>query len=504
MELAHQGFEVRVLERAGRPGGKVRGEPVGGVSIDAGPTVFTMRWVFGALFDDIGESLDQRLTLRRAERLARHAWPGSPNLDLFADIERSADAVGTVCGTREAQRLLRFCRRAQQTYDALQEPFIRASRPSLGKLLTHHGRNGFRNLWHIQPFLRMASVLARDFKDPRLRQLFGRYATYCGSSPHLAPATLMLIAHVEQQGVWLVEGGMVRIVDCLVQLAEQRNVQFEYRAEVQRIVLKGGRVAAVEYSGDRRLATDAVVLNADVAALGEGLFGPATMHATRRVPRQSRSLSALTWAMRAKPSGFPLIRHNVFFSDRPGSEFHDIFSHGRLPTSPTVYVCAQDRDDGGIGANARERLFCLVNAPATGDSHPPGKPELSKCELSRCALSKCALSKCERAAFELLNRCGLALGGSAEQVVTTPVDFAQRFPATGGALYGRASHGWRASFLRPGSRTAVAGLYLAGGSAHPGPGVPMAALSGRQAAACLMADLASTSASRTTAMRGGT
>jgi 1-hydroxycarotenoid 3,4-desaturase len=122
--------------------------------------------------------------------------------------------------------------------------------------------------------------------------------------------------------------------------------------------------------------------------------------------------------------------------------------------------------------------MCLVNAPAIGDTH-----HFSPSEIEQCAQST----------FGLLERCGLNIQRQAEQTrVTTPNGFEQLFPSTGGALYGRASHGWMASFSRPGARSKVKGLYLAGGSTHPGPGVPMAALSGRQAAASLLADRTST------------
>ncbi|RYY94900.1 MAG: hypothetical protein EOO24_23860 [Comamonadaceae bacterium] len=141
-----------------------------------------------------------------------------------------------------------------------------------------------------------------------------------------------------------------------------------------------------------------------------------------------------------------------------------------------MYVCAHDRDaaEGGKGAPGPERLMCLVNAPATGDRRVDGEP---------------SLQACEEATFGLLRHCGLTIDrASASCVRLTPQDFAQRFPGTGGALYGAASHGWRASFSRPGARSRVQGLYLAGGSTHPGPGVPMAALSGRLAAASLQGD----------------
>ena len=490
IDLAAQGIETCVIERAAAPGGKMREVMVDGYPIDAGPTVLTMRWVFEDLFADAGAVPADQLGLRPATVLARHAWSERERLDLHADLARSAEAIAAFAGPAEGRRYREFCRSARGIFETLDHSFIRAARPGPFELSRRVGLRRIGDLWRIQPFRSFWSALGQHFEDPRLRQLFGRYATYCGSSPFHAPATLALIAHVEQAGVWLVDGGMHRLATALADLANRCGARFRYGSEVSELLIERGRVAGVRLATGERLAARAVVLNADAAALAAGCFGPAVAAAVPALPPAQRSLSALTWKLRARTAGFPLLRHTVFFSADYAAEFSDLFAHRRLPGGPTVYVCAQDRADVDTAAPAgAERLLCLVNAPATGDAGGPSMAEIERCE--------------ERS-FGLLERCGLAIERDpASTVLTGPAQFERLFPATGGALYGRASHGWRAAFLRPGSRTAVPGLFLAGGSAHPGPGVPMATLSGRLAASSLIEDLASTSRSQRVATPGG-
>jgi 1-hydroxycarotenoid 3,4-desaturase len=330
--------------------------------------------------------------------------------------------------------------------------------------------------------------LGQHFRDPRLQQLFGRYATYCGSSPWQAPATLMLIAQVEMDGVWSVHGGMHALAQCLARLGAQRGVQFRYGESVQTIITSQGRASGVQLASGETIAAQAVVFNGDVAALRAGLLGGGALPqaVTGRAPQ--RSLSAITWSINAPTSGFALERHNVFFQDDYASEFTDIFDRARLPQKPTVYVCAQDRGlaDTPMGP---ERLLCLVNAPALGDSD---------------TITPEAIDQCEQASFQWLQRCGLQVSLQARNHVrTTPAQFHQLFPATGGALYGQATHGWMSAFARSNSASRIPGLFLAGGSVHPGPGVPMAALSGQLAAEAVMARRASTKRFHPVPISGG-
>ncbi len=490
IDLARAGFGVTVVERASRPGGKMREVEVDGACIDAGPTVFTMRWVFDALFDAAGSSLDSHIALKPLDILARHAWSGAERLDLFADIDRSADAIGAFAGAAEAKGYRAFSAEARRVFETLRDTFLIDQQTGPIGLSRRVGFANLAALFALRPFDTLWTALGDHFRDPRLRQLFGRYATYCGSSPFAAPATLMLIAHVEQEGVWAVEGGMQRLADALEALAISLGVQFRYGAHVEQITVAGGRASGVTLGKGEHLAAYAVVANADADAIATGAFGASAAKGAPSRPNSTRSLSAVTWALHAKTDGFPLVRHNVFFSGDYRAEFDDILTRSRLPEAPTIYVCAEDRDDDGASVGGAERLLILVNAPANGDRTSLGERELSTCETQ---------------VFDRLRRCGLAVGRTTEATkITTPQTFNALFPATGGALYGRATHGWAAAFQRPGARTKLPGLYQAGGGAHPGAGVPMAALSGRLAAARLMKDRASTFPFRRAAIAGGT
>lgn len=476
--LAARGLDVLVLERAETPGGKLRQVGAGASRIDAGPTVFTMRWVFEEIFAAAGARLDDHLPLTRAQVLARHAWPDGSTLDLFADRAASAEAIGRFAGASEARGFIAFAERAARIWRTLEASFIREDRPSVLDLVA---RAGARDLMGISPFTTLDRALGEHFRDARLRQLFGRYATYCGSSPYAAPATLMLVAHVESEGVWSVDGGMYRVAQTLAALAERLGARIRYGVPVSRITRHGGRASGVVLEDGETIPARAIICNGDSNAVATGLFGDLGAP-VRPTTRAERSLSALTWATEATPQGFPLLRHSVFFSADYRAEFESL-KRGRLPEQPTVYICAQDRADAGAAEPAQpERLLCLVNAPADGDAGKPTQEEIARCG--------------ERTLAQL-RRCGLNLTFDPNRTVTAgPAEFAALFPATGGALYGPSAHGWAASFRRPGARTRLPGLYLAGGSTHPGPGVPMAALSGRLAASALMADLASTARSR--------
>lgn len=491
IELASRGVEVVVLERASCVGGKMREVTVGGRAIDAGPTVLTMRHVFEAVFASAGERLEDHLTLRPADVLARHAWPDGATLDLFADEARSADAIGRMAGSAEAKGYRAFCAYARRIYDTVEGPFLRSARPTLGSVLKSQGLLGMASLARIDAMRTVWRSLEEFFRDARLRQLFGRYATYCGSSPYLAPATLNVIAHVEREGVYLVEGGMYRVAEALAKLARRKGVTIRCDAPVAEVIVKGGRATGVRLSHGERLDADAVVMNADVAALARGLFGEAPRKAWPVDEDGGRSLSAVTFSLAVKTSGFPLVRHNVFFSSDYAREFKDIFERERLPDDPTVYVCAQDRDDSARApGDGIDRMLWIVNAPARGGRAPFTPSEIERCEQqTRTQLSRMGLTV-ERDT----SRC----------VITTPDEFEKMFPATGGALYGPPSHGWTSPLRRAPSSSNLPGLFLAGGSAHPGAGVPMVAQSGRLAAASVLESLASTARSPRAATRGGT
>ena len=486
LRLAARGLAVTVIDMAASPGGKMRTRPTEAGPVDIGPTVLTMRPVFETLFSDVGARLCDHVTLHRDPILARHWWRDGASLDLHADPGASADAVQTFAGSRARREFEAFAASARRLFEAFDGPVMQSARPGIGPLAARVLRNPGL-LADLAPGLSLAQGLALRFHDPRLRQLFGRYATYVGGSPYRSPAVLGLIWHSEAQGVWSVAGGMQALAQALHDLAVSRGATFILGHRATRIERQGGRVSGVHLADGTRLGADVVVFNGDPKALSQGLLGSGVAASVPVTAIEPRSLSAFVWGFAAVPAGVELAHHNVFFGADPNAEFDDL-EHGRMPRDATLYLCAQDRAAGTAprSPGQLERFEIIRNGPAGHQTTDEEK------------------TSCRTATFETLSGMGLRFSPiPGTEALTSPRDFHRDFPASDGSLYGRSPQGMRATFLRPTARTAIPGLYLAGGGAHPGAGVPMACLSGGHAAAAIMTDLASISTSRRTAMPGG-
>lgn len=486
LRLAGSGLEVLVCERQAHAGGKMRAVTIADREIDIGPTVLTMRPVLEGLFDAVGLQLERYVRLCALDRLARHFWPDGSRLDLFVDEDRSAAAIAELAGAREADGYRRFCAHGRKLLELLEEPFLGHEVDGVLALARRVGLGRLGALARLDLHRSMWSVLRDFFRDPRLRQLFGRYATYYGSSPFLAPATLDLIAQVEQRGVWRVDGGMIELARGLQRAIEDKGGTVRLGCGARRIFPGDAGVELVELDDGTRVRPRAVVFNGEPAALVAGALGIEARTATP-TSGAPRSLSANTWAIVGETSGEELAYHNVAFSSDYRTEFAELAA-GRAPAMPTVYVCAQDRGAPVSAIRGAERLFCLTNAPPLSGRGIPSEE-----------------SSCRAVMLQELARCGIAVRFARTHVhATTNVDFAEAFPHSEGAIYGPATHSLLAPFRRPPSRTSMPNLHLVGGSAHPGAGVPMVMLGGISAACRVIADLHSTRASARAATSGGT
>ncbi|SOC03162.1 1-hydroxycarotenoid 3,4-desaturase CrtD [Rhodobacter maris] len=466
--LAAQGIKVTVVEAGDVPGGKARGVPTPSGLADTGPTVLTMRHVLDAIFAECGTRTEDELTLIPLPRLARHFWPDGAMLDFFTDLEANIAAIEAAFGPKEAAAFRRFDRITRGMWDAFSGSVIAAPKPDLGRIVA--ATLARPKLWRaLRPGLTMQDLLRAHFSDPRLVQLFGRYATYVGGRPSQTPAVLSLIWQAEVQGVWAIAEGMHGVAAALARVAERKGVKFHFNSRAKRIVRKEGRVVAVEIENGTSIPCSACVFNGDPGALRDGLLGDAARASMEDTRRPEPSLSAWVWAFGAKPVGVELAHHNVFFSADPELEFGPI-GVGRMPEEPTLYVCAQDREMASPPPEI-ERFEIIMNGPA---GHQPFPQEESQCRART---------------FPTLAAMGLRFEPEPDAPgLTTPALLSRRFPGSQGAIYGGSPEGVLATFQRPLARTGLKGLYLAGGGTHPGAGVPMALTSGRHAARALAAD----------------
>jgi 1-hydroxycarotenoid 3,4-desaturase len=306
IRLAAAGRDVTLLEAQGWPGGKMRTLPSPAGPVDAGPTVLTLRDVLDDLFQTAGAELDSHITLKALPLLARHFWADGTQLDLYPDAAANAHAIGAAFGTQARDEFTRFERETGALFAAFEAPIMRSARPRMGAAARAMLARPALLPW-LAPGRSLSAMLEARFTQPRLRQLFGRYATYVGGNPTLAPAILGLIWQAEAAGVWAVQGGMAALAQALARVFTALGGDLRLNTPVARILTNGGHIAGVQLGCGAILPAAQIIFNGDPAAL------PFLLDTPRRAPQrhqtQPRSLSANVWTFapratrRAGPTG---------------------------------------------------------------------------------------------------------------------------------------------------------------------------------------------------------
>jgi phytoene desaturase len=477
IHLASAGKQVVVLEQNAAPGGKMSEVRQDGFRWDTGPSVITMRPVLDDLFHSAGRRLEDYLELTPVEPLTRYFYPDGTIIDATRDLPRMLAQIEKL-DERDVEGYLFFLAYAARLHRITGESFIYDQPPSLRSFfkvspLDIPGVDGLRNMHQAQESF---------VRSPHLRQLLGRFATYVGASPYLAPATLNVIAHVELNGgVWYPRGGIYRIAEAYAQLAQELGVEICTNSTVEGIEVTGGRASAVRLSGGERIAASAVVANVDVETVYEKLLPPLPNVRKRllRLERQEPSCSGFALLLGVRGQHPQLAHHNIFFSSDYRREFEQIFSEGRPPDEATIYVAITSHSTPEDAPPGCENWFVLVNTPALGAGWDWEK-ETGAYTIR--ILDQLAQQPFSQPGQDLRDRLLV-------KKTLTPADIARLSGARRGALYGASSNSRWAAFRRPHNRSAeVNGLYFAGGTAHPGGGVPMVTLSGKVASRLLLLD----------------
>ncbi len=471
IRLAAAGRRVVMLEQNAAVGGKMSEIVQDGFRWDTGPSVITMRHVFEELFAAAGRRLDDYLTLLPVDPLTRYFFPDGTRLDATRDLARMAEQIAAI-DERDVEGYLSFLEYAARLHRITGPVFIYNRPPTLRSFLGVAPADMVR----VDPWLTMEQAIRRRVRSPQMRQLLGRFATYVGASPYQAPATLSVIAHVELTGgVWYPAGGIYQIAAAMERLARELGVEIRTRTPVAEICVEHGRATAVVTADGERIDAAAVIANVDVTTVYDRLLPP-TIGATRRTDlrRLETSCSGFVLLLGIEGVHPQLAHHNIFFTQDYRAEFDDIFGRGIPPDAPTVYVAITSKSDPSHAPPGHENWFVLVNAPALG-------PRFDWAQQSDAYRGR---------VLDMLAGFGLDVRDLIRsQVILTPQEIQRLTGAWRGALYGISSNQALNAFRRPHNRCAdVRGLYFAGGTTHPGGGVPMVTLSGKVTAELVLTD----------------
>jgi phytoene desaturase len=484
--LAARGYSVTVFERNEWAGGKAAVLNLQGYRFDMGPTILTVPSVLHRIFSEAGERLENSLDLVALDPQWRCFYDGGGFLDLSADRERMRRNVVAAAGEEVWEGYQRFLRLAGQLHSISDKYFF--WRPIGSMFDTLEPSSTFnptvlRELMSMRMGQTVSGVVRSFVKDDRLSQMLDHYTQYIGSAPDQSPAILCAIAHMQNaEGVWYPRGGTAAVPGTLCRLAQRLGVRFRMNTSIRRIHTDNGRITGLTTGDAECLSFDAIVANSDIVRTHRELLD--NIQASRRFERRRSyepACSGVVLYLGLRRRYDHLLHHNFVFSHDPHEEFTYIYRRGEPAPDPTCYVCAPAVTDPAVAPAGGEALYVLVHTPYLRTHHD----------------WRTMLPRYRKVILEKLSRTAGLTDLESRIVcedVLTPQDIHERYSVLNGAIYGLASHGRLNGAFKPSNRSGdIKGLYFAGGSAHPGPGMPMVMMSGWIAADALDRDLGASS-----------
>jgi len=471
IRLQHAGYIVTVLEKNPRVGGKMYELKDNGFRWDTGPSVITMRHVFEDLFESVSKKLDDYLTLLPVDPLTRYFYPDGTVFNASRDWSVMANEIGKL-NDKDIEGFLKYLAYSAQIHRITGPVFIYDKPPTPASF----AKVPIQDWLKADPFRNMHGAIKGFVKSDKLRQLLGRFATYVGGSPYLAPATLNVIAHVELTGgVWYPQNGIYSIASALEKLATELGVVIKTHCGVQQIHVEHGQVTGVTCDNGQLHSADVVVSNVDVTTTAKYLLPDDAIPQSKRDKLESFDPSCSGFVMMLGVEGnYPnLAHHNIFFSSDYKREFQQIFEDEVMPDEPTIYLCITSKTDTHHAPDGHENWFILVNAPALSDKYNwKTHRQAYRDKILDILATKYNLDVRDKIKVEKH---------------LTPADLQDMSGGWRGALYGPSPNNRFAAFKRPHNRSKdIKGLYYVGGTTHPGGGVPMVMLSGKVTATMVM------------------
>lgn len=476
--LATQGYDVDVYEQNDKAGGKANQIFENGFRFDTGPSLLTMPFVIKELFRLSGEKIEDYLELVPLDILCKYFYPDNTVINAYSDVEKFAGEISEKTQD-SAHSVKRYLKYSEKIYKLTADFFLFSNFSDIKNFYKPAALKTLLQINKIDPFRSMHKANRSFFKDPKTIQLFDRYATYNGSNPFKAPATLNIIQHVEYNlGGFILKRGVYSLVEALMKVAKKKGVNFYFNSKVSQIlhdnqVIKG---LTLNRNGIHEIKDYEVVLtNADVNYTYMNLLNDTVSKSAKRYSKLEPSSSALVFYWGIKGIHENLETHNILFSEDYSKEFKDLFENSICPDDPTIYIYVSSKFNCADAPENHENWYVMINAPYVRNQNWEKEIEKSRKNIIKKIRDVLGIELESKIVFEKVL--------SPEMIEKTTSSFR-------GSLYGISSNGKSSAFVRQKVQSKeYKGLYFCGGSAHPGGGIPLVILSGKLAAESIIKEL---------------